>query len=99
MLPLAALSLAVWIYLLLGHGRFWQAGPTLAPATPDPAPPVTVIVPARDEAATVGRALRSLLAQTYQGDLHVILVDDQSRDGTGEVARALRDPRLTILEG
>jgi len=99
MLLLAALSLAVWVYLLLGHGRFWQAGPVLVPAVPNHAPAVTVIVPARDEAASVGRALRSLLAQTYLGHLHIILVDDQSRDGTAEVARALRDSRLSILEG
>lgn len=99
MLPLAALSLAIWVFLLTGRGRFWQAGPSLAPALPAEAPPVTVIVPARDEAATIARALRSLLAQEYAGDFRVILVDDQSRDGTADAASLIADPRLTIITG
>ena len=35
---LAALSLLVWLYLLLAHGRFWQSGPELTPARPTAAP-------------------------------------------------------------
>ncbi len=99
MLSLAALSLAIWVYLLAGHGRFWQSGPTLAPAIPAETPPVTVLVPARDEAPTIARALRSLLAQTYAGEFRIILIDDQSRDGTANEAAYLADPRLTILHG
>jgi hopene-associated glycosyltransferase HpnB len=99
MLALAALSLAVWVYLLAGHGRFWQSGPSLAPAIPAIAPSVTILVPARDEAAAITRALRSLLAQTYPGLFRVILIDDQSRDGTAETASLIGDPRLTILRG
>jgi hopene-associated glycosyltransferase HpnB len=99
MLFLAALSLAIWVYLLFGHGRFWQGGPTLAPARPAVAPPVTVIVPARDEAASIGRCLRSLLAQDYPGQMRILLIDDGSRDGTGEAARTLADPRLTVIDG
>ncbi len=54
MLGLAALSLAVWVYLLAGHGRFWQSGPVLPPALPGaPAPPVTIVVPARNEADSI----------------------------------------------
>jgi hopene-associated glycosyltransferase HpnB len=99
MLFLAALSLAIWVYLLFGHGHFWQAGPSLTPTTPTVAPPVTIIIPARDEAASIGACLRSVLAQTYAGEFHVILVDDGSRDGTAEVAHAFNDPRLTIITG
>ncbi len=99
MIVLASLSLAVWVYLLLGHGRFWQAGPVLQPAVPVQHPSVSIIVPARDELHTVGRCLRSLLGQSYAGPCRVILVDDGSTDGTGDVARALGDPRLTVLQG
>jgi hopene-associated glycosyltransferase HpnB len=53
------------------------------------APPVTVVVPARDEASVIGRTLRSLLAQDYAGPLTIVLVDDGSSDGTGEIARSL----------
>jgi hopene-associated glycosyltransferase HpnB len=56
------------------------------------------VVPARDEAETIGRCLRSLLAQEYRGAFRVILVDDGSNDGTVVVARKLADPRLTIID-
>ena len=99
MLPLAAISLAIWAYLLLGHGRFWQGGPILAPAAPVRTPSVTVIVPARDEEASIERTLGSLLVQTYAGPFQVLLVDDQSRDGTAEAAALIGDARLTVIEG
>ncbi len=89
MTTLAVLSLLVWAYLLLAHGWFWQSGPELTPACPVVAPPVTVVVPARDEASVIGRTLRSLLAQDYAGPLTIVLVDDGSSDGTGEIARSL----------
>ncbi len=99
MIVVAAIAVAVWLYLLFGHGRFWQAGPVLPPALPASAPAVAIVVPARDEAAAVETSLRSLLAQDYPGPFRVILVDDESTDGTGERARALGDPRLNVLAG
>jgi hopene-associated glycosyltransferase HpnB len=99
MTALAALSLLIWLYLLLAHGRFWQSGPELAPARPVAAPAVAVVVPARDEAPLIGRSLQSLLAQDYAGGLRIVLVDDASSDGTGAIARSLGDTRLTVLDG
>jgi len=93
----APLALLVWLYLVLLHGRFWASGPELAPAQPAHAPPVDIVVPARDEAASIGPVIASLLAQQYAGAVRVILVDDNSSDGTAE--RAGRDPRLTVLTG
>ena len=100
MTALALLALAVWAYLLLGHGRFWSAGPSLAPARPGAYPPVDVVVPARDEAESIEACLRSLLAQEYGGAVRVILVDDGSTDGTGEIARGIHTVvRLEVLTG
>ncbi len=48
---------------------------------------VEAVVPARDEAATIGRAISSLVAQRFAGTLHVTLVDDGSADGTADLAR------------
>ena len=95
----AVLSLVVWIYLLLFHGRFWSAGPVLSGIRPAATPDVCVVVPARDEAPTVAAALRSLLAQDYGGALRVVLVDDRSGDGTGEIARGIDDARLSVIDG
>ncbi len=97
---LAVATALAWAYLLLWHGRFWSAGPVLAtpaafPAAPCPA--VDVVIPARDEAEGIGGALRSLLAQDYQGPLRLIVVDDGSTDGTGAVARALAPPHHPLL--
>jgi hopene-associated glycosyltransferase HpnB len=99
MTGLAFLSLLVWVYLLLFHGRFWQAGPVLAEAAPHVLAKVAVVVPARNEAPFIARSLRSLLAQDYPGQFHVIMVDDDSEDGTGDRAREIGDSRLTVLRG
>ena len=99
MLTLTGLSALIWIYLLLFRGRFWQAGPVLTPRVPLSRPDVAIVVPARDEASTIDAVLRSLLAQDYQGPFRVILVDDNSTDGTGAIARRIADPRLTVLAG
>ena len=86
---LAILSLLIWLYLLLAHGRFWHSGPKLSAARPVAPPPVTVIIPARDEAPLIAQSLRSLLAQDYAGPLRFILVDDGSTDATGSIARSI----------
>ena len=99
MLSLAALALLLWLYLMLGHGRFWQSVPELPPAHPAATPSVAVIVPARDEAPFIAATIGSLAAQDYAGPFRIILVDDGSTDGTGTIARALADPRITVLTG
>jgi len=98
---LAFAALLAWIWLVLLHGHFWQGGPRLPRARPRATPPVAIIVPARDEAATIGPVIASLLAQDYAGPFRVILVDDNSSDATAALARALPDPqaRLTVLTG
>jgi hopene-associated glycosyltransferase HpnB len=99
MTVLALLAFAAWAYLLFALGRFWSAGPSLSPCPPASAPAVDVVVPARDEAASVARCLRSLLAQDYAGPLRIILVDDRSSDSTGDIARGLADDRLVVVDG
>jgi cellulose synthase/poly-beta-1,6-N-acetylglucosamine synthase-like glycosyltransferase len=78
---LAVLSLLSWLWLMFLHGRFWQAGPALGEIVSADTPPVSIVVPARDEAALIGRSIGSLLAQNYRGALRVVLVDDGSNDG------------------
>jgi chlorobactene glucosyltransferase len=63
-------------------------------------PPVSVIVPARDEARGIGASVSSLRAQRYRA-LEVIVVDDCSRDATAAAAReaAGSDPRVSVVDG
>ncbi|ATL25854.1 glycosyltransferase [Streptomyces formicae] len=89
---IAAGSLAVWLWLLLGQGFFWRTDVRLPPrGEPSRWPSVGVVVPARDEAAVLPESLPSLLAQDYPGRAEIFLVDDGSSDGTGDLARALAE--------
>jgi hopene-associated glycosyltransferase HpnB len=98
----AGLSLAAWIYLARFHGGFWSTGERLGGRgllRPEDPPPVVIVVPARDEADILAGSLPTLLAQDYPGPARVILVDDNSTDGTGDLARSLGaapDARLPL---
>jgi hopene-associated glycosyltransferase HpnB len=83
---LALPALIIWLYLCLAHGRFWSSTPQLAAASPPEFPDIDIIVPARDEAGCIGPVVASLLSQDYGGRFRVILVDDNSTDGTADVA-------------
>lgn len=98
---LGGLALVVWAVLLFGRGGFWRTrerddGPTSAPAR---WPSVVAVVPARDEAAVVARAVASLAAQDYPGDFRIVLVDDNSSDATAKVARTAFDAVLGNSRG
>jgi hopene-associated glycosyltransferase HpnB len=89
-LVIVIVSLGAWIYLLAFRGGFWRARqrddldePDEPPAWPD----VVAVVPARNEADVVAQAIGSLRRQDYPGHFRIIVVDDNSDDGTADVAR------------
>jgi len=103
---LSSISLSIWIVLAVFRGAFWQLGAfddDVAAHSPlKSSPRVTAIVPARNEAGTIGRTVESLLSQAYSGEFQIIVVDDHSEDGTSEevqrLAQASRGKRdVTIL--
>ena len=94
---IAALSLAIWLYLVTARGGFWLMPRDVYPVGPNlPAPSVTAVVPARKEADVVGRAVASLAAQRYAGEFRMILVDDASEDGTASIAQQ-EAPELRVI--
>ncbi len=99
MLELAAAAGAVliWLYLVLFRGMFWRLRKDAA-ALPPPAPRrVAIVIPARNEAETIGRVIASLAAQNFGGPFHIFLVDDHSADGTAEIAcKSARPDLLTV---
>jgi hopene-associated glycosyltransferase HpnB len=104
-MALALFALAAWAWLALAHGRFWLASERLE-AAPAPAawPDVAILIPARNEAATIGQVVTAHLAARYPGHARLFLVDDASTDGTGEVATRAAEAagagqaeRLTLL--
>jgi hopene-associated glycosyltransferase HpnB len=105
---LASLALVIWAYLIAARGGFWRARERdefWPPASdPSPWPDVVAIVPARDEAQSIAACVTSLLRQDYPGSFSIVLVDDQSSDGTAEIARAAAracgaEDRLAVVTG
>ena len=62
---------------------------------------VSILLPARDEAHRITPTLRSLLAQEGLPDLEILILDDGSTDGTGDVIRQVvgSDPRVKVIDG
>jgi len=84
---LSIVAVGIWTYLLLFRGFFWREAPKPAPEAVLAAwPEVAVVTPARNEADVVGQSMAALLAQDYPGTIRIVLVDDDSSDGTGEAA-------------
>ncbi len=84
----AAIPLAIWIYLFLARGNFWQLREDDTQSQHLASwPRVVVIVPARNEAETIAQSVSSLARQDYPGELSIIVVDDHSEDGTASLAR------------
>jgi hopene-associated glycosyltransferase HpnB len=115
MLLIAWLSFLIWLVLLFARGGFWRVQPA-APLSATTLhalgnaeiarrgawPALVVVVPARNEADVIGRAVGSLLRQDYAGSFRVIVVDDHSTDGTADAAQAAAralglESRLTVL--
>ena len=58
---------------------------------------VSVIIPAYNASRTIVRALESVLGQEYE-PLEVLIVDDASTDGTGEIVRRFTDRRVRLIK-
>jgi len=102
-LAFGACVLAIWVsrHVILSATRRTQMTirPGDAAPLPEPAPRVSIVVPAKDEQANIAACVQTLLAQDYP-DLEVIVVDDRSTDGTAEIVRAIgaADPRVRLVQ-
>ncbi len=98
---LGAFAALVWLGLALPAyrgGRTIRGLGSPRPLPDEALPPLTIVSTARDEAARVEAAARSLLAQDYPA-VEILFVDDRSTDGTGSILDriAAEDPRLRVL--
>jgi chlorobactene glucosyltransferase len=85
------LSINAIINILWGD---WLGKVPIAPQQPR----VSVLIPARNEAARLSKPLQSLLAQTYPA-LEIIVLDDHSSDGTAALATEIGQGRVRVLTG
>ncbi|HXE33974.1 MAG TPA: glycosyltransferase [Verrucomicrobiae bacterium] len=92
---LGIITLAIWLHLFFGRGWFWRVRKLDADRTAEDGlaewPSVMAIVPARNEAETIGRAIASLVEQDYPGELLLTVVDDHSEDATAAIARQVAE--------
>ncbi len=98
---LAFSSLLLWLGVLLSPGRRWRTTERLEPGPgnreDDDLSEITVVVPARNEAEFIHKTVESIL---IQGKGHrIILVDDQSEDGTGEKGIEAGKERIQVIPG
>jgi hopene-associated glycosyltransferase HpnB len=88
---LGILVLGIWLHLFFGRGWFWRlknADADRQPAEPpNDWPAIVAVVPARNEAETIARAVTSLVHQNYPGKFSIVLVDDRSEDATQSIAK------------
>lgn len=92
-------ALAAWIYLTFFRGGYWRADQRLRDGKlPTHWPDVVVVIPARDEEATIGVAVKSHLGYGYSGSLTVILADDGSTDATVERAKEAAKGQVRELD-
>jgi chlorobactene glucosyltransferase len=102
--PIAPALLAAAPWIVVPAVTMWRIARSAELGDIDPgdvsdAPLVSIIIPARDEARNIERCLRAALAADYP-TLEVIVVDDRSTDGTGDIARAIarNDARVRVID-
>lgn len=87
------------VILLIALSNLWALRRLGYHGQPPCFPSVSVLVPARNEAANIGPCLRSLLAQEYP-DFEILVLDDDSSDETEQIASSLIEgERLRVLRG
>ena len=94
---IGCLFFAIYGGLIVWYHRAWKALPEFSPTTKQPRTRITVLIPARNEEENIGNCLRSLALQSYpRHSFEVIVIDDHSTDGTGDIVRALIFPGLAV---
>lgn len=92
-------GILAWAALLLAAGPLLLAVANLrllrAPALPRGRPCVSVLIPARNEEATIAEACAAVLASEGV-ELELLVLDDASTDRTAEILRGIRDERLVV---
>ena len=96
---ISVLLFLAYTLLMLVYARGWRdrKGPAAA-GVQGSLPSITIVIPARDEAANIGLCLRSRRAQPYPaGKLEILVIDDFSSDDTAVIAERLLQDKGRVL--
>lgn len=95
---ISAFVLAAWVYLAAGRLSPFRAPPRLgAGAKLESWPAVVAVIPARDEAATIGKVVVAHATSDYPGEFTIIVVDDHSSDATADLAKEAGGGRARVV--
>jgi len=100
---LTVLSLLAWgsaagVLAALAHAVVNERSMNRAAASSKRWPSVSIVVPVRNEAATIERCLGGIRSQHYDGTWEVIVVDDGSDDGTAAIVSSALQPGERLLQ-
>jgi glycosyltransferase involved in cell wall biosynthesis len=93
----------IWLMAIIGYLTVMPLLLTIANSfalkTPSPLPGVplrlSLLIPARNEEASIGQALTAALASDHP-DFEIVVLDDHSTDATAEIVRSFEDPRIRL---
>ncbi len=94
-------SLFVWLVILLLPWQPWRTNEQWEPVrqkkTDETLNGLTILIPARNEAAVIKRTISSIIRQA--SDAHIIVIDDNSEDRTAQFALDAGSSNVTVLKG
>jgi cellulose synthase/poly-beta-1,6-N-acetylglucosamine synthase-like glycosyltransferase len=96
---ITAVLLGLYGCLILFYGYHWRRLPLFVPQKATPRVPLTVVIAARNEEATLPLLLKRLQEQSYSAELfEVIVVDDFSTDGTAQAVAPFLSERVRLIQ-
>ncbi len=91
---IAGLLTIIYTAIILRYLEGWIALPIFKPKEKKPTTPLSILIPARNEADNILHCLNAILAQGYPSDLlEIIVIDDHSTDNTADLVKQLAQPR------
>lgn len=95
---IASLLTIIYTAIILRYLEGWTALPIFETKEKRPTTPLSILIPARNEADNILHCLNAILAQNYPTDLlEIIVIDDHSTDNTADLVKQLAQPNIHLI--